>query len=159
MSLCHGTQFFLNPLTECFSSEQRSPTACKRSHHLHRAGGRQWRDPALHWERAGDGDGGGARWHTGHQVGLLIQMVVIRPGGGAALCPIHPHYPLSRKPLTYLLAFLRICIMKILILVIINSPSFSPPFFLISGQWHILSCPLPTFSPTQKPHTQSCWWT
>ena len=43
------------------------------------------------------------------------------PGGGAALCPIHPHYPLSRKPLTLLAclhAFLRICIMSILIMVI-----------------------------------------
>ena len=40
------------------------------------------------------------------------------PGGCAALCPIHPHYPLSRKPLTPP-AFLRICIMSILILVVI----------------------------------------
>ena len=48
MSQCHDITFWLNPLTECFFSEQRSPTACKRSHHLHRAGGRQRRDPALH---------------------------------------------------------------------------------------------------------------
>ena len=60
------------PLTKIFfSSEQRSSTACKWSHHLHRSRGRQRRDSSLHRERAGDGDGGRAGGHPGHQVGLF----------------------------------------------------------------------------------------
>ena len=61
--------------------EQWSSTACQRSHHLHRAGGRQRRDSPLHRERARDCDGGRAGWDPSHQVGLLFQMVAIEGGG------------------------------------------------------------------------------
>ena len=73
---------FLPPHLICLQfPEQWSSTACQRSHHLHRAGGRQRRDSPLHRERARDCDGGRAGWDPSHQVGLLFQMVAIEGGG------------------------------------------------------------------------------
>ena len=48
-------------------SEQRSAAACQRSHHLHRVGGRERRDPSLHWTRTGTSSWRGANRNNRYQ--------------------------------------------------------------------------------------------
>ena len=138
--------------------EQWSPTACKRSHHLHRAGGRQWRDPPLHWEGAGDGDGGRACWHPGHQVRLLLILMVEIRGGDQVAVPhcvpfiliIHsqeshsPYLPFSASALWAFSSW--------------SSSSFTGPFLSVLRTLKYSFCLLYVNTWIQKPHTCSCWW-